>query len=287
MNAAPRDSREWGLLLVHHLFGLDELHFGLWPPGAAPRLGDLPAAQRRYTEHLLDRLPPPAAAPRVLDAGCGTGSLMLELWRRGYRPAGVSPSPALNARARARLARAGAGPVEIHDGRFEDLPVGRLGGAYDLVIFSESFQYIKMPQVFDVLAALLRPGGRFLVCDVFSRRGPRHDPIRSGHPLARFFDLVARAPFEQERDEDLTERTSPTVALLEEVLQRRLRPALALSDAYLARRHPLGWRVLRLLAGRRWRRARRHYLEGEYHQRAFEAAKTYRLFVYRRREGTC
>lgn len=287
MTPAPRDSREWGLLLAHHLFGLDELHFGLWPEGARPALAELPAAQRRYTDYLLDRLPPPAEAPRVLDVGCGTGSLVRELWRRGYRPEGVSPSRALNQRARERLAAAGARGIAIRDGRFEDLPAGRLRGRYDLVIFSESFQYIRMPRVFHVLAELLPPGGRFVVFDVFSRRGPEHDPIRSGHPLARFHRLVAQAPFEPERDEDLTALAAPTVGLLAEILQQRLRPALALSHAYLLRRHPLAWRLLGLFAGRRWRRARDHYLNGAYDQRGFEASKTYRLLIYRRTGAAC
>src|SRR5690349_17968025 len=43
--------------------------------------------------------PPPGA---VLDAGCGTGRLAIELGRRGYEAVGVDVDPALLDRARAK-----------------------------------------------------------------------------------------------------------------------------------------------------------------------------------------
>ena len=54
---------------------------------------------------------PPESGP-ILDAGCGTGRVAIELARRGYTTVGVDVDPALLARARAK-----APELEWHDGR--------------------------------------------------------------------------------------------------------------------------------------------------------------------------
>ncbi len=38
---------------------------------------------------------------------------------------------------------------------------------YDLLLFSESFQYIPLPDVFARAPGLLRSGGRLVICDFF------------------------------------------------------------------------------------------------------------------------
>ncbi|KNG93921.1 magnesium protoporphyrin IX methyltransferase [Pseudaestuariivita atlantica] len=54
---------------------------------------------------ILTRLPLDMTGQRVLDAGCGTGALSVELARRGAEVVGVDISPSLIGIARARLPR--------------------------------------------------------------------------------------------------------------------------------------------------------------------------------------
>jgi SAM-dependent methyltransferase len=65
---------------------------------------------------------PPA---RVLDAGCGTGRVAIELARRGYDTAGVDVDPALLDRARAK-----APELEWHLGDLATLPPERAPGPF-------------------------------------------------------------------------------------------------------------------------------------------------------------
>ncbi len=69
---------------------------------------------------------------RVLDVGCGTGSLAMALARGGYAVVGVDSSPCMIARALARQARAGAElPLEFREGDGRLLPFAE--GSFDVV----------------------------------------------------------------------------------------------------------------------------------------------------------
>jgi SAM-dependent methyltransferase len=64
-----------------------------------------PAVRRAWRELLAPCLP--ALPARVLDAGCGTGSLAVLLGEQGYDLTGVDIAPRMVERARAKAARAG------------------------------------------------------------------------------------------------------------------------------------------------------------------------------------
>jgi S-adenosylmethionine-dependent methyltransferase len=55
--------------------------------------------QALVTRQLLEHLPPPNDGGEVLDVGCGQGTQLIELARRGYRVTGVDVSPDLLAMA--------------------------------------------------------------------------------------------------------------------------------------------------------------------------------------------
>ncbi|MFO0010713.1 MAG: SAM-dependent methyltransferase, partial [Betaproteobacteria bacterium] len=100
-----RDSRELGLVLARQLLAVDDLHYGLWPPGLEVGLGNLAHAQQLYNDQLLQAIG--ATPQRVLDIGCGTGTLLVQLLQAGHDAAGLSPSASLNADVRRRLQRHG------------------------------------------------------------------------------------------------------------------------------------------------------------------------------------
>jgi SAM-dependent methyltransferase len=282
-----RTSRELGLLLLQQLLRLDELHYGLWDNGLAPALGNLPLAQRRYTELLLAALcelaPPPR---RVLDVGCGAGALLAELRALGDDAEGVSPAPGLTRLARERLARAGHGEVRLFECRFEDFPAARRAGHYDVVVFSESFQYIALPAALERAEEILRPGGHVLICDFFRSAahgdaGPADDTFGGGHPIAAFYEAMARSRLTITRDVDLTARVAPTLAIADEILMSRLLPASEILARHLAERRPWLYRALRLVGGRRLEKLRRKYFSGHRTPETFARYKTYRLITAR------
>lgn len=282
-----RTSREVGLVLLQQLLRLDELHYGLWDEGLAPTLANLPLAQRRYTELLLAALRELAPSPRrVLDVGCGAGAFLVELRALGHDAEGVSPAPELTRLARERLARAGVGAVRLFECRFEDFPSAERARYYDVLVFSESFQYLALPAALRRAEEILRPVGHLLICDFFRSaahgdEGPADGTFSGGHPIAAFYEAMARSRFTITRDEDLTARVAPTLAIADDILMRRLLPASETLVRHLAERRPWLYRALRLVGRRKLDKLRRKYFSGHRTPETFARYKTYRLITAR------
>jgi ubiquinone/menaquinone biosynthesis C-methylase UbiE len=272
-------TQELGLILGHQLLGLDDLHFGIWDDDLQPGYAELARAQQRYSEQLLNELPGPGG--RVLDVGCGTGKLMWQLWQRGYPVDGVAPVGELATLARRRIRDERMHDVHLYECPFEKLPLEELAGRYDILLFSESFQYIKMPAVLAGARRLLKPGGRLVICDMF--RG-EHDGdgaagdgvIKGGHSLAKFYRLLDESPFRLEQDTDITRQVSPTIDVVCDFLMRRLKPAGDSVHAYLEQRFPVTSWWLKKLLRRRLERFQHRYLSGLYNAKTFERYKSYR-----------
>ena len=82
-----------------------------------------------------DRLP--LSEGRILDVGCGSGTFGRKLIDRGFHVDGVIPSAFLAQRVREVFGEQG----EVFESRLEDLETDK---KYDLVLFSESFQYVDI-----------------------------------------------------------------------------------------------------------------------------------------------
>ena len=100
------------------------------------------------------------AAGRVLDAGCGTGRVALELARCGHEVTGIDVDPSMLAEARAQAADEGLA-VDLVLGDLTDLLGAR--ARYDLVAAPGNvIVYLTPGTEADVVAAMagaLRPGG--------------------------------------------------------------------------------------------------------------------------------
>jgi SAM-dependent methyltransferase len=109
----------------------------------------------------IDRLAAGMSIPvaRVLDAGCGTGRLAIELARRGYEPTGVDLDPDMIERARRK-----APHISWH---VADLAAFVTENTFDLVVLAGNIPNFCAPgaqrAIVANLAGLLRPGGR-IVC---------------------------------------------------------------------------------------------------------------------------
>jgi len=278
-------SQELGLVLAHELLDLDDLHFGFWGGGLDVSLASFPAAQRRFSDYLLDRMPPPGEG-RVLDVGCGTGALTARLVSNGYAVDALSPSSRLNVLARERLGALPEHDARVFDARLEDLELEGLAGSYATVLFSESFQFVKMDIALERVARLLRPGGRLVICDMFKSGrqgdgGPGDGVIRGGQSLSKFKALIADSRFTSVDEDDITTDVSPTIDLVADLLERRVAPAARALDAFLGSRHPFAWRIVRRFTRGRLRKVDARYFSGHYNRRTFERYKTYRCMTFR------
>ena len=284
-------SRELGLVLAQQILAVEELHYGLWDPDLELSLANLPVAQQRYTGMLLalvGRLLAGVSTPHMLDVGCGTGHMLQLLIERGFEADAVNPSAHLNRKVHERLAAMGNTTSVLLETGFESIPQAHCQRQYDLLLFSESFQYIPLPEFFSRSTDLLKASGQMVICDFFKTaahcdRGDGDRSFSGGHVLSEFYRLLESSEFEIEQDEDITARISPNIALLDEWLTQRLVPAAGSIDQYLQSSYPRWTRIFKWLARRKLERVRYKYLSGNRSQAVFEKYKSYRLIVLRRR----
>ena len=274
-----KSSRDLGLEFAavcgRYFLGLEHLHYGYWPDELEVNIKNLRAAQENYTGFLVSHIP--AGVRTILDVGCGTGQTSKKLVDMGYKVACVSPSPALSSHVRQHLGDAG----RVFECPFEKLVTD---DRFDLVLFSESFQYIRLKEAIEKTFELLNPAGYLLICDVFRRDLPSASgkmKMGGGHQLAKFRCQIANLPFELLQDVDITERTVPNLDLLDEALRNVVRPMLDSGMDFLAGRYPLTSRLIRWFYCRRINAVYGKYFNGNRTGEDFAKFKTYRLFLYR------
>ncbi|MFE3769391.1 methyltransferase domain-containing protein [Streptomyces sp. NPDC059122] len=118
-----------------------------------------PAVRAAWAARLRTWLP--SAPSDVLDLGCGTGSLSLLATEQGHRVTGVDRSPAMLARARAKLAGRAA---EFVVGDAAQPPVGER--RFDVVLVRHVLWTLPDPAaVLRHWAGLLAPGGRLVLVE--------------------------------------------------------------------------------------------------------------------------
>ncbi len=128
-----------------------------------------PAIRAAWSALLTDQLPPNASpAPlRILDVGCGTGSLSLILAEQGYTVTGVDFAPAMIEAARQKAAKQ---PIEFHvmDAAQPDFPAQQ----FDVLVCRHVLW--ALPEPADVLKRwrdLLKPGGTLLLIEGYWHTG--------------------------------------------------------------------------------------------------------------------
>lgn len=224
------------LKFCHRVLGLEHLHYGLWN-GEPLHLEGLKSAQRRYSDRLLAQIPEGVSS--ILDVGAGTGATGRTLKERGYEVEGLSPDPYQKELFTAKVGQ------PFHLGRFQEFEPGH---PYDLVLMSESSQYIWLDSLFP---AVLRtaPGGTLLVADYFLVEDIGGPLAESGHPLDSYLAEAAEHGLELEHQEDITEAALPTLELATLWLDRYVDPSLDILGEAVSRRYPkiaaLGRRLVR------------------------------------------
>lgn len=280
-------SRELGLVLAQQLLDVQDLHFGLWDPDLPVTLANFRIAQQRYTDFLLARikcLGGVNTTPQILDIGCGTGYMLEQLVACGYPVDAVNPSPVLNRQVQARISRLSGASPTLFESTFEDMPHAACQGHYDVLLCSESFQYIPMPAFFEKAPGLLRSGGHVIICDFFKTEahgdGAAGDrSFSGGHLLGQFYEQLRDSAFRTRLDEDLTSRISPNMDLLDGWLRQRLVPAAASIDHFLRDQYPRSRRLLKWLARRKLAKLKYKYLSGHRNAAMFRKYKSYRLLI--------
>ena len=145
---------EIGLVLGRFLFNTEHLHYGYWSPELKVKPSNLKYAQELHSKLILESIPD--GVQTILDVGSGSGGLAEKLITKGYQVHCVSPSEYLSNRIEENLGE----KVHVFRSTLESLVTNE---TYDLVLFSESFQYVKVLKALAQVTNVLRKDGYLLV----------------------------------------------------------------------------------------------------------------------------
>jgi SAM-dependent methyltransferase len=110
---------------------------------------------------------------RLLDVGCGPGSVALLLAPLFDQVVGIDADADMLTQARREAKRRGITNAEWHKARAEELPAGL--GRFHVVIFAQSFHWMDQPRVARIVAGMLEPDGAWVHVGATTHRGVEAD----------------------------------------------------------------------------------------------------------------
>jgi SAM-dependent methyltransferase len=272
-------SREIGLeigsILGKYFLKLDHLHYGYWANGLEVDISNLRIAQENFADFLISHIPDRVRS--ILDVGCGTGQTAKKLFDMGYQVDCVSPSHFLAEQARELLGN-GSNIFECY---YEQL---QTENPYDLILFSESFQYVDIEEALKKTVDFLNRDGYMLICDFFEKETPWKRIISGGHRLKKFYEMVTNYPLRLIKDLDITEQTAPTIDIVDDAFKKAIHPSVILAQQLLDNRYPFMSKFLKRMYRKRINKINKTYFNGEKTGENFKKFKSYRLLLYRKTE---
>jgi ubiquinone/menaquinone biosynthesis C-methylase UbiE len=130
---------------------------------------------------------------QVLDVGCGTGTLAIEVARRwsAGRVSGVDPGPQQIARARSKATRRNL-PISFQIGVIEQLPFP--DQSFNVVFSTLMMHHLPAPlkrQGLAEIARVLKAGGRLVIADFTHKKERQGQAVRFHAGGSRMHDLAA------------------------------------------------------------------------------------------------
>ena len=262
-----------GLAIGRFFLNTEDLHYGYWPKGKTATIQNFVEAQEAHSKLIMEYIP--HGTQRILDVGSGSGNLALKLINNSFQVACVIPSEFLAEQVQAKLGNSST----IHICGFEDVSDSE---KYDLILFSESFQYVKLAKSLEKITNMLNIGGHLIICDFFKRDGAGKSPMCGGHGWQGFQDTIAKQPLILVTDLDITEETSPTIDLLAKFNTDVVTPIAEMSGEYLLDHYPKLSKIFRWKFKKRLEKIHNIYLSGAVNGTSFKQFKEYHLLVYRK-----
>lgn len=251
------------------------LHYGMWDPDERVVMPNVRKAQERYVDKLMSLFPAPPA--RVFDIGGGTGAMAAHLSGLGYEVEMLTPSGVQINEAREKL----GDDFVLHHKKFEDYDGP---GGFDVLLFSESFQYVPLEQSLPKLKSLLKPDGVVIIADCFRGTGYRDGDLvpGGGHRYTDFEKAVPEYGFAFDQNIDVTEAVAPSMSIDQQFYRGFLGPLIEQLSAMLRHRsrflHWLAGSAYKLFTSADSRYRMQERLKADYRSpENFKRANTYRF----------
>jgi hypothetical protein len=170
--------------------------------------------------------------------------------------------------------------AEIFETRYEDV---RTEKRYDMILCSESFQYLLVEEAIEQTKKFLNKQGYLLICDFFKRDVPGKSPISGGHRIERFLEYMDEQPFTKLTDLDITKEAAPSLDIMRDLIQEVIAPTWNIVAYYMRSNYPRFTRMFSFAFRKKIAQAHRKYLSGSTSGEQFAHFKTYRLFLYQQK----
>lgn len=273
------DSREVGLelgLRVYKFFLKSEyLHYGYFKDGLEADVANMKQAQENYAELIFANIPD--SVKTILDVGCGSGKTAEQLLARGYTVDCVSPGQILTAYAKNML----GDKVNFYQYRFEDLVTDK---KYDLILFSESFQYIPMDKGIPGALKLLNPGGYIIASDFFHTDPEGRSKLGGGHDYQTWLQLKSTFPVKTLVEKDITAETSLTLDIVNQLNTEVIKPVWTSGWALADERFPFIIKILKKIYRKKIEKLEDKHLTGKRNGELFRKYKKYVFYLFKAEE---
>lgn len=185
------------------------LHYGYWeyPPSSNDELtiANLRIAQAAYIKHLTSFIP--CEVKSILDVGCGIGGNSIYLADKGFAIEGLAPDQL----QQEKYLHNTKGKSHFHLSRFEDF---QSSSKYDMLLFSESSQYIEAKDIAEGAARVLAPNGYILLSDMMLLNANYTTGIYSNCCLVSKLNAAMNdAGFRLVKSEDISDKVRPSLDL--------------------------------------------------------------------------
>ncbi len=263
---------EIGLIFFKHFLKTEYLHYGYFTPEIEVDITNINKAQEAYAAYLLSKIP--EGVTDILEVGLGSGKFAEVLKSKGFNIVAVSPSKMLNGYAKKKLGDS----VEVQTKKFEDFSEDK---KFDLVLFSESFQYIKPDDALGNAMKHLKKDGHILICDFFKTDAPGKSPLGGGHKYNEWLETLKNYPqLDKQFEEDITENTAPTMDLANGMTMEVLKPMWYLLFALGDDRYPKIMKFIRWKFKKKLAKMENKHFAGERSGKNFIKYKKYMTYLF-------